>query len=290
MKRRGITAVVSVALLTLVASLAYGQSPSSEQAAPPPTVGQAASSTMTKPASDGDKWDFRLTPYMWAIEVNSKVTIGGYTADVNTYFPDIWRNLDGALLLNFEGQKGKWGFFIDPIYMKLRGDGDLTLVRSGNPSPPTRDLTLTLELSLVEFGGFYQLLKCPLDWKQGKGRNITLDVLAGGRFWYLHADLDTTSPINPTRYNNWVDPIVGVRSKMDLTDKLSLSVEGDVGGFGVGSDFTWNAQGSFGYQFTPGFSAFVGYRALYVDYKAGTSRARYEETIQGPTGGITFKF
>jgi len=274
----------SVVLLMLVAPLAHGQT------AAPGTSAPAAPGT-NKPAPQGDQWEFRFTPYFWATEITSKVTVGGYSATVNTYFPDIWNHLNGAVLFNFEGQKGNWGFFVDPIYLQLRGDGDFTRTRGlGLVAPPTRNLTLTLDMSIVEFGGFYEVGKWPLDWKQGKGRSITLDLLAGGRYWYMHTNLDTTSPINPTAYNNFVDPIIGARTKMDVTDKLSLSLEGDVGGFGVGSDFSWNAQGSFAYQFTPKISAFAGYRALYVDYKAGTSRARYDETMQGPTAGVTITF
>ncbi len=234
---------------------------------------------------------FRVTPFLWAPQIESKVTVRGYSATVNTYFPDIWRNLEGAAMINFEAQKGKLGFFFDPIYLKLRGDGEITRIRDRTAAaPPTRDVSLTLTIGIVEFGGFYQILKCPLDWKQGSGRAITVDILAGGRYWYFHSDLDTSSPINPTKYNNWVDPIMGARTKIDLTDKFMLNLEGDFGGFGVGSEFTWNAQGSFGYQFTPLISAFAGYRALYVDYKGSSSNVRYKETIQGPMGGITFTF
>jgi hypothetical protein len=283
MQRTKIVVLCSLVLLMLVAASAHAQTAA-------PSTSKPASDSATKPAHQDDKWEFRVTPYLWAVQIESKVTVGGYSATANTYFPDVWRNLEGAGMLNFEAQKGKLGFFLNPLYMKLRGNGELTRRRDASlPLPPTRDLTLTLTIGVVEFGGFYQVAKWPLDWKQGKGRSVTLDVLAGGRYWYIHTDLDTTSPINPSKYNNFVDPIIGARTKIDLTDNLALNLEGDIGGFGVGSEFTWNAQGSFSYQFTPLISAFVGYRAIYVDYKAGTGN-RYEETFQGPLGGITFRF
>jgi hypothetical protein len=272
MQRRKMVLVFSVMLFMLAAPLVYGQT----------------ASPASKSAPQGDQWQFRVTPYMWAPQIESKVTVGGYSATVNTYFSDIWRNLQGAGMLNFEAQKGKLGFFVNPLYLKLRGEG--TFIRTRGPGlvlPPTRDLSLSLEMWMVEFGGFYQVAKWPLDGKQGKGRSATLDVIAGGRYWSIHADLDTTSPINPTKTNSFVDPIIGARTKIDLTDKLALNLEGDIGGFGVSSDFTWNVQGSFAYQFTPLISAFAGYRALYVNYKASTSN-RYEETMQGPLGEVTF--
>ena len=283
MQRTKMVLLCSIVLLMLAAVSVHGQTAA-------PGTSKPASDSAGRPAPQGDQWEFRVSPYLWAIQVESKVTVRGYTATVNSYFPDIWRNLEGAGMLNFEAQKGKLGFFLNPLYMKLRVDGELTRVREpSRPLPPTRDLTLNLTMGVVEFGGFYQVAKWPLDWKQGKGRAVTLDVLGGGRYWYIHMDLDTTSPVNPTKYNDFVDPIIGIRTRMDLTDKLALNLEGDIGGFGVGSDFTWNAQGSFSYQFTHLISAFAGYRVLYVDYKAGNDN-RFQETIQGPLGGVTFRF
>lgn len=284
MHRTKMVLLCSVVLLMLVAPSAHGQTASPNTSAP-------TSDSTSKPAPQGDQWQFRITPYLWAPQIESKVTVGGYGATINTYFPDIWRNLQAAGMVNLEAQKGKLGFFLNPIYLKLRGDGELTRIRDTSlPSPPTRDLTLTLELGIVEFGAFYQIAKWPLDWKKGAGRAITLDVLAGGRYWYFHANLDTTSPINPSRYDQWVDPIIGARTKIDLTDKFMLNLESDIGGFGVGSEFSWNAQGSVAYQFTPRISAFAGYRILYIDYKAGSSNVQYKETIQGPVTGATFTF
>jgi hypothetical protein len=34
----------------------------------------------------------------------------------------------------------------------------------------------------------------------------------------------------------------------------------------------------------------LGYRLLYVDYKGGSSRARFEETMYGPLAGVAFVF
>ena len=45
-------------------------------------------------------------------------------------------------------------------------------------------------------------------------------------------------------------------------------LRGDVGGFGVGSDLTWQVEGSLGLQVTKNIWAEAGYRALGVDYEA----------------------
>jgi hypothetical protein len=266
--------VSSVLLLMLAVPWAYGQT---------------ASSGTSKPAANDDQWHFSVAPYLWAVNIDSKVTVGNYDASSTVTFSDLLRNLQGAGQVHAEAQKGRFGFFLDPTYMKIRGDGTFTRVRDASlPLPPTRDLTLTLEMWLVEFGGFYQVGKWPINGNSGQ--KITVDILGGGRYWNLYGDLDTTSRINPSRRDDWVDPIIGARVTADLTKKLVVNLRGDVGGFGVGSDISWNGVLTFGYRFTPSITAMLGYRLLYVDYKGGSSRARYEETMYGPMAGVAFTF
>jgi hypothetical protein len=45
---------------------------------------------------------------------------------------------------------------------------------------------------------------------------------------------------------NWIDPIIGLRAQYHLTEKWYLAGKSDIGGFGVGSDFTWTAQATLG--------------------------------------------
>jgi hypothetical protein len=54
-----------------------------------------------------------------------------------------------------------------------------------------------------------------------------------------------------------------------LVEHVDLSLHGDVGGFGAGSDRAWNAQGLRGYRFImlgAGATAWGCYRALGEDY------------------------
>ncbi len=255
----------------------------------PPARNPDLSRSVAKPESPREgQWQFRLIPYMWATTIDSKVTVGGYDAETTTTFSDIWRNLAGAGMLHFEAQKGKVGFFLDPLYMKLRADGTFERRRDPNVPAIPRDLTLTYEQWLVEFGGFYQIGKWSVG--QNKGQWMTVDILGGGRYWWVRADLDTSTVINPTETNQWIDPIIGARLTADLTKKVIFNIRADVGGFGVGSDFSWNGIATLGYRFSDRITGLLGYRVLYIDYKSGSGRARYEETIHGPLAGLAFAF
>ncbi len=82
---------------------------------------------------------------------------------------------------------------------------------------------------------------------------------------------------------------------LDLTDDLSLVFRGDIGGFGVGSDLTWNVAGLLLYDFDLfGMDASVatGYRALYQDFEdgSGANKFAYDVTTQGPILGMVIRF
>ena len=66
----------------------------------------------------------------------------------------------------------------------------------------------------------------------------------------------------------------------------------DVGGFGAGSDLTWQAYPYLNWRFAKWGSAQLGYRWLGTDYETGSggSKFRYDAIVQGPQIGLTFHF
>ncbi len=278
MKVTRILAAISMMFLAFATSLsplAYGQ-------ASAPGAGKPA-----KGGSDGE-WNFTVAPYMWAVSMHGKVTVGDYSTSSSMSFSDIMENLQIGGLMHMEARKGRFGFFADPIYLKMKEDKTLTGVGSGAAPPPTRDITATVETWLVEFGVIYQAGKWQLDGRDG-ARSASLDIYGGGRYWYMHSSLDTSGPENPTSSVDFTDPMIGLSFNTNLTEKVVLNLRGDIGGFGVGSDFSWSAAALVGYRFTPGVTGFLGYRALYLDYKTSHS-PRFNVTMQGPITGIQFAF
>jgi hypothetical protein len=71
-----------------------------------------------------------------------------------------------------------------------------------------------------------------------------------------------------SRTDDWIDPYVGLRARYNFTPAIYAIFRGDVGGFGVGSKFTWQTEGALGCQLTRSIFAEVGYRALGVDYES----------------------
>jgi hypothetical protein len=67
-------------------------------------------------------------------------------------------------------------------------------------------------------------------------------------------------------YNDWFDPFIGVRGRYNFCGPFYLKAEGDVGGFGIGSEVSCQAYGAIGCQITRNIFSEIGYRVLYMDY------------------------
>ncbi len=66
--------------------------------------------------------------------------------------------------------------------------------------------------------------------------------------------------------DDWVDPFIGLRARYHWNEKFYLTARADIGGFGVGSDLSWQANGGIGCNLSPTLFLEVTYRALGMDY------------------------
>jgi hypothetical protein len=74
-----------------------------------------------------------------------------------------------------------------------------------------------------------------------------------------------------------------------------LQFLGDIGGFGVGSDLTWQLFAGYSFDFAVWQSilhGLVGYRALAVDYSqdSGTNQDNFDLIVHGPVVGLSFRW
>ena len=85
---------------------------------------------------------------------------------------------------------------------------------------------------------------------------------------------------------------VGANLALPLGKGFALKLRGDVGGFGVGSDFTWQVYPYLDWRFAKWGSLQAGYRWLYMDYETGSGADRfaYDMMNQGVQLGFTFHF
>jgi len=235
------------------------------------------------------KWEFEVIPYLWMAGLDGAVTVRGREAQGSASFSDLSSNLDFGAQAHVEARKDKWGIFFDVTYMDFSASGQT--IRP--PIPGTIEAEVSLTEWLIELGGLYQVAK----WSLEKEKAIYLDMLGGGRYWELDMDLTLSNPdlgrsFKRSGSEDWIDPFVGLRLRANLSEKFVLALRGDIGGFGVSSDFSWNASVVLGYKITHLLSAWVGYRTLSVDYENGSGNDKfvYDATMHGPMLGVSFSF
>jgi len=91
----------------------------------------------------------------------------------------------------------------------------------------------------------------------------------GMRYVALESDVQLVPGPAGNARESWLDPLVGARFKHDFNERWSVSLRGDVGGFGVASELTTNLSATFGYRITDAMTLRVGYRALEMDFDDG---------------------
>jgi len=91
-----------------------------------------------------------------------------------------------------------------------------------------------------------------------------------------------------------VDAVIGMRGYFDIAEDWQIMVRGDIGGFGLESDFTAKTVAGVMYNITESIILDVQYIALWVDYETGTRNTAnyfsYDTVTHGPALGLIFKF
>ena len=300
------------AALPLLAT-ALSMAPASGYAQAPQAEISTETAQAAEPAADPEAWRLQGTLYGWAIGVAGNFTAKGQTVDVNATFPQIMQKSDSlaGFMGNVEADKGKVGVYGDFVWAKLGFDKSMASYR--NPLPglqlsATTNTALTTSMTVIEAGGLYEFA----NWQHGQGSFTAIDGLLGFRYWNVsnEIDLNLIGSVNvvPLGFEfgrtfsvaradsiDWVDPIVGLRLRHQFTPSQKVMLRGDVGGFGLGSSFTWQAAAIYSYQWQfSGYAlaALAGYRALGVTYSQGSglSTAGIDAVLHGPLIGVSLRF
>jgi hypothetical protein len=130
-------------------------------------------------------------------------------------------------------------------------------------------------------------------YRLAQGQRAFLDVIGGVRYWSVDSEMSLGAGVLPaakrSNKEDWFDPLVGFKGLTPLWEsKFFISGALAIGGFGLGSDFVWDANLNLGYQWTQGFSTTLGYRYLDVDYEKGDFL--YDVAQQGPVLALSWRF
>lgn len=241
--------------------------------------------TFAQTEEKGKKFDFLVEPYIMFPNMNGETGLGDVlNIPVNANPGDIFSRLQMAFMLNAEMKAEKWAVTSDLVYMRLNQD-----IRSGLV---INSGEVTAKQFIWEAAGLYRV-------------NSFLEVGVGGRLNSLDMEVDVVVNDPPigggeavvrtfsrSQTETWYDPIIVTRLATDFKEKWQLQFRGDIGGFGIGSDLTWQLQGSVGYRFSELFLLTAGYRVIYMDFESGqTPRAFVFDMHQfGPMIKFGFNF
>jgi hypothetical protein len=246
-----------------------------------PTTATAAPEPDTNTASpfaahDPDKlyWNARLG--VWGMSLAGTVGVRGFSTGVDASFDDLIDNTNIAAMPSFQLTKGNWLMAINGLYAQLEDSGHVI-----GPLGIRRGADVTSTMGVVDVGVGYTLLR----EKTTLGFPMTVAPVIGGRWTYL--DLEVNPEVIDTRSGNraWFDPYVGATATIGVTRLLDWQIAGNVGGFGVGSDFTWAFQTMLEWHFARHASLDLGYRVLAWDYDL--DNFKWDVTLQGPWIGIS---
>lgn len=234
-----------------------------------------------------------FTPYFWLLGADGDISIGGFDTHIDFNFIDVVDDSDrivplmAEIAVDFES----WSIYLNTTYAGV----ELNNV-SGTLGPLQRTADITASLGWFELGAVLPLIRPEAGHKDS---SFELDTYGGLRLTYMDIErnINTSSGGVPSGAESrddselWLDPFIGLRARQNLSERWSLAVLGDIGGFGVGSEFSWQAMAGLRWSFKiaehPSL-LFLGYRALAQDYSSG--EFTWDATVHGPAFGIGFTF
>jgi hypothetical protein len=265
-------------------------------------------------------WQLEVAPYGWALNVQGDLTIEGIDSSINLTIVDILNFANKVIAFEglIEARKGRFSIFSLTDYFNTEFSDDIAEHFQPRKKRLSIDvdthIALDLELIFAEFGATFELLK----QRYGDGQSdafAALDLVAGGRYNSIKSETDILLEVGATFTpkfipvtisrnaqfvgtvkvdEDWIDPFIGLRLRMQSANGYRFFARGDVGGFGVSSDLVWQVMGGLSGECrcNENLSWMLGYRALDTTYETGTGRDLFEldALIHGPIIGGAYRF
>lgn len=219
-----------------------------------------------------------LVLYGLGIGIGGEASVGPLSTDIDVPLSEVLDHLELAAMGAYRFQSDQWSFQADAIFASLAGEqeGQAGLTRT----------TLDLDQLILGVDAGYRMTE-------------HLELVFGARYWdvdptiKVHSNVGAGGVIATAKGgNSWVDPLVGLRVAAPLSDNWTFVLRGDVGGFGVGSDFAWHATAQVDWKTSDHFTMIFGYRIFDVDFEdrgdAGLSNLDMQQSGFALGVGYTF--
>jgi hypothetical protein len=216
-----------------------------------------------------DRWQITLAPYLMGAAMNGTTVVRGREAEIDVSASEVFENLEFGFMGMVAARNGDWGFAGDIVYAALGVTID---------APPA-DIDPTQVIFTAQ--GLRRL-------------SDAADLTFGLRVNHLKGRISFKGPLGleVEQSKNWVDPVVGLILRTAGERRWHVTLIGDIGGFGAGSDFTWQLFPALGVSVTERLSLELGWRFLDTNYKTGEDNERFEYDVltHGPALGFALRF
>jgi hypothetical protein len=186
------------------------------------------------------EWDFSLRPYFFLSGLSGSVTVDPVTFPINSSFANILKRVKLGGFMSFRAEKNRWGVNADFQYINLHGESSVT-----------GDSSMDLKNIIGEIDLLFRPEVAP-----------TLRFLVGLRAYSIIQNITLLGHEIPEASTVVVDPIFGALSSWTIHDRWDFELRGDIGGFGVSSEFTYQMMALFRWGITDSLSIPLGYRVL----------------------------
>jgi hypothetical protein len=176
----------------------------------------------------------------------------------------------------FEAKHGRLISVQDIIYLSLGSSADAHI----GPIPLEADVDEKLFTSTHLFG--YRVVD--------KGP-MFVDLFAGARITSVKVDVDLSTPLQTFHRSNKkteVGPVIASRIRAPLGGRWGAAIYGDIGGFGVAADISWELLGTIQYDLSDRWRFSAGWRHFYARQDKGDFDIHLK--LDGPILGATFSF
>lgn len=232
-----------------------------------------------------EPWQFEVSPYIWAINMNGRVQVADKTAHIDQSFGDILREINFAGMLWLSAKKDHFGVWGNAIYASLSNSGH------------NQDISLEANSKYGVFGAgiSYEIFRYA--FPSCATSEVSIEPYAGFRYTLNDTNIIVkflSSKVRAAKNVNWTDPLIGLRLDYLFMTNWLASLSGDIGGINGSTHYSYSWAALLGYQpkHLCHLKFYLGYRLLDQRYQTGHSRSFYDWNMKlsGPILGFAYSF
>lgn len=245
--------------------------------ATPSIYSTSLATTASSPGGTTSGWEVSLTPYLWMSGMKLDVeTPQGESIEVDDSFLDILGDLKFTFMGAMELKHGRFVSVQDVILLSMGSSADGHI----GPIPIEAEVDERL-FSTTHLVGYRVVDEGPM----------FVDLFAGARFTSIKVEVDLDLPLQTVERDSkksQIGPVIASRVRFPLNDRWGVAVYGDLGGFGIGADLSWQLLGTIQYEISDRWRLAAGWR--HFNARQDKNDFDIEISLDGPILGVSYRF